>query len=237
MDIASFQTPSSGAPTPASFMPLFTDENSRWAAVRSRDISADGTFVYGVRSTKIYCRPICKARLARRANVTFYDSIHEARDAGFRACKRCKPDAEGFMPEETAVYKIREFMNKGGDVSGTSRMSLGDMARATGLSKWHFHRVFKRCVGMTPVEYARMRRTGTASLDVAALAHQPPGPAESAEWLHHLDANYQDLVALWTHGPATMCSAAVDVRVDEGEPGLAWTDFLAWPDEDSQSPR
>jgi methylphosphotriester-DNA--protein-cysteine methyltransferase len=212
-------------------MPLpFTEESSRWAAVQSRDIDADGFFVYGVRSTRIYCRPICKARLARRANVTFYNSVYEARDAGFRACKRCKPDAEGFMPEEMAVRKIREFVANSGDVGGSARMSLGDMARRTGLSKWHFHRVFKKCVGMTPTEYARMRRGRTTLLDATSTG-QSPASAESTEWLDHLDTDYQDLVALLTDEPANVCSNAVDMGVDENKPDSAWTDFLAWPDE------
>ena len=91
-------------------MSNYEDDDSRWAAVQSRDPAADRAFVYGVRTTKIYCRPICKARLARRSNVTFYRSPQEAQDAGFRACKRCKPELPTTMPEEDAVRKIREFV-------------------------------------------------------------------------------------------------------------------------------
>ncbi|POR34027.1 Bifunctional transcriptional activator/DNA repair enzyme Ada, partial [Tolypocladium paradoxum] len=74
-------------PPPHSF---FADDDSRWQAVRARDVVADGFFVYAVRTTKVYCRPICKARLARRANVRFYATGGEAAAAGFRACKRCR---------------------------------------------------------------------------------------------------------------------------------------------------
>lgn len=154
----------------------YQDDESRWEAVRTRNIHADGFFFYGVRSTRIYCRPGCKARLARRANVYFYASATEAQAAGFRACKRCKPEVVGFMPEEKAVRRIREFVNDaaasaastndigtGGDGSGVGgwtgqSMSLASMAKEAGLSKWHFHRVFKKCTGKTPVEYLRLMR-------------------------------------------------------------------------------
>lgn len=144
---------------------LYQDDESRWQAVRTRNVHADGIFFYGVRSTRIYCRPACKARLARRANVSFYADAAAAQAAGFRACKRCKPEVVGFMPEERAVRMIREFViaasaastTTGGD--GTAQgMSLARMAKEVGLSKWHFHRVFKKCVGVTPVEYVRMMR-------------------------------------------------------------------------------
>nr|CEG05666.1 unnamed protein product [Fusarium clavum] len=85
----------------------FDDDTSRWDAVTSRNTNADGLFVYAVRTTKIFCRPICKARLPRRANVSFFANGHEAQQAGFRACKRCKPEVAGAMPEEAAVRKIR----------------------------------------------------------------------------------------------------------------------------------
>jgi methylphosphotriester-DNA--protein-cysteine methyltransferase len=149
---------------------LFQDDEARWQAIRTRNTNADGFFVYGVRSTKIYCRPACKARLARRANVSFYDDALAAQAAGFRACKRCKPQVLGFMPEDKAVTRIREFVRtraadestaaaaRGGGAPGAERMSLAKMANEVGLSKWHFHRVFKKCVGVTPVEYLRLQR-------------------------------------------------------------------------------
>ncbi|KAK1247228.1 hypothetical protein MKX07_002137 [Trichoderma sp. CBMAI-0711] len=155
-------------------IPLFLDDDSKWRAVQSRDAAADGFFVYGVRTTKVFCRPICKARLARRANVRFYATGDEAKENGFRACKRCKPEVLGLMPEEQAVQKIRAFVRhrqaaSGGDQDvGDMRMSLSQMAKKTGLSKWHFHRVFKKCVGITPVEYLRMLRDGAVSLSPGA---------------------------------------------------------------------
>ncbi|KAL7901825.1 hypothetical protein HDV63DRAFT_51711 [Trichoderma sp. SZMC 28014] len=143
---------------PALQMPLFSDDDTKWQAVQSRDPSADGFFVYGVRTTKVFCRPTCKARLARRANVRFYATTDEAKNNGFRACKRCKPEVLGLMPEEAAVQKIRAFVRD--HQPGTQ--SLSQMAKKTGLSKWHFHRVFKKCVGVTPVEYLKRLRDDPA---------------------------------------------------------------------------
>ncbi|RGP79585.1 family transcriptional regulator [Fusarium longipes] len=141
---------------------LYDNDMSRWDAVTSRDTNADGFFVYAVRTTKIFCRPICKARLPRRANVSFFTYGHEAQQAGFRACKRCKPEVAGFMPEENAVRKIRAFVQQHEEkqTDAEVRLSLGQMARQTGLSKWHFHRVFKKWVGVTPTEYLRIQRQG-----------------------------------------------------------------------------
>ena len=146
----------------------YDNEETRWQAVQTRNNLADGFFVYAVRSTKIYCRPICKARLARRANVRFYDTPELARQDGFRACKRCKPDELGLMPEDMAVRKIRAFVAARAARGGEGRLSLGDMARRTGMSKWHFHRVFKRCVGVTPVEYASMCRQTDSPVSISS---------------------------------------------------------------------
>jgi AraC family transcriptional regulator, regulatory protein of adaptative response / methylated-DNA-[protein]-cysteine methyltransferase len=77
-------------------MNILTDE-ARWAAVVGRDAAADGQFFYSVRTTGVYCRPSCKARPALRKNVGFHASCAEAEQAGFRACKRCKPSAAAGM--------------------------------------------------------------------------------------------------------------------------------------------
>ncbi len=68
-------------------------EDRRWAAVTARDAAGDGSFVYGVKTTGVYCRPSCAGR-PKRENVSFHDTVEDARAAGLRACKRCKPDCE-----------------------------------------------------------------------------------------------------------------------------------------------
>jgi methylphosphotriester-DNA--protein-cysteine methyltransferase len=156
---------------------MWKSDASRWAAVKNRDPTADGYFVYAVRTTKVYCRPVCKARLARRANVSFFALPEDAAKAGFRPCKRCKPDARGEMPEERAVQKIRALIREEPgcspspsslpltprDTGSTNTPEpdpgrLADLARQTGISKWHFHRVFKNVAGVTPAEFLRQRR-------------------------------------------------------------------------------
>ncbi|KAB5563411.1 metal binding domain of Ada-domain-containing protein, partial [Coniochaeta sp. 2T2.1] len=122
-----------------------------WKAVKEKDASADGNFVYAVRTTKIYCRPVCRARLPREANVAFYDTAAEAERAGYRSCKRCKPDLAGQVPENHAVRRVRAMVAK--EFPSNGGLGLAEMARQAGLSKWHFHRVFKEVTSMTPTEY------------------------------------------------------------------------------------
>src|SRR5262245_20961663 len=73
----------------------YTTDEERWNAVVRRDRSADGFFYYSVRTTGAYCRPSCAARLALRKNVAFHKTRDDAQRAGFRPCKRCKPDQGG----------------------------------------------------------------------------------------------------------------------------------------------
>ncbi|KAI1142047.1 metal binding domain of Ada-domain-containing protein [Hypoxylon sp. FL0543] len=144
----------------------YITDPSRWKAVHARDPSADGRFVYAVKTTKIYCRPVCKARRARRDNVSFYARCQDAENAGFRPCKRCKPEARGGMPEEAAVTRVRSLVEQnlwklttepdGQTEYDTDR--TGDLAQKAQVSKWHFHRVFKEMTGMTPAEYTGQQR-------------------------------------------------------------------------------
>ena len=71
------------------------DDDARWTALRCRDRGADGSFVYSVRTTGVFCRPSCPSRPALRENVAFHASCADAVRAGFRACLRCRPDAAG----------------------------------------------------------------------------------------------------------------------------------------------
>lgn len=131
-------------------------EAARWRAVVARDPRADGTFVYAVRSTGVYCRPTCGSRRPRRDRVRFYDAPADAERDGFRACRRCRPDA---APSDVWIEKIRRACVYLANVDG--RVSLGVLARRLGGSPYHLQRTFKRLVGLTPREYAeacRLRR-------------------------------------------------------------------------------
>lgn len=121
----------------------------RWAAITARDRAFDGQFYYSVRTTGIYCRPSCGARLAHPKNVAFHVSIEAARAAGFRACRRCRPDAESADAERNA--RVLEACRR--IEAAEDSPSLSDLAAGAGLSPHHFHRVFKAVTGVTPREY------------------------------------------------------------------------------------
>jgi AraC family transcriptional regulator, regulatory protein of adaptative response / methylated-DNA-[protein]-cysteine methyltransferase len=129
-------------------------DDSRWAAVVARDKAADGTFVTAVRTTGIYCRPSCTARRPLRENVSFHESNEEAEAAGFRACKRCKPNAPAGEGEHTA--KIAEACRMI-EIAETPP-KLDELAMSAGMSPYHFHRVFKAVTGVTPKAYAVAHR-------------------------------------------------------------------------------
>jgi len=129
-------------------------DDGRWAAVVARDKAADGTFVTAVRTTGIYCRPSCTARRPLRENVSFYESNEEAEAAGFRACKRCKPNAPAGEGEHTA--KIAEACRMI-EIAETPP-KLDELAMSAGMSPYHFHRVFKAVTGVTPKAYAVAHR-------------------------------------------------------------------------------
>ncbi|KAL3488924.1 metal binding domain of Ada-domain-containing protein [Aspergillus germanicus] len=145
---------------------------ARWQAVVARDASATG-FVYAVITTKIYCRPSCSARLARRANVEFYDTPAQAERAGFRACKRCKPESlkpavnPQFVSVQRACRTIRE------DISAGRKPTLGRIAGEAGLTPSHFHRVFKRLMGVTPGKFAEgvlaERSNASSGVDIVGV--------------------------------------------------------------------
>lgn len=129
-------------------------DEARWTAVLARDASADGTFVLGVKTTGIYCRPSCPARKPLRKNVSFYATCSAAEAAGFRPCKRCKPrDAspqQGNADRVAAACRLIE--------SAETPPDLDTLARHAGLSPHHFHRVFKAATGLTPKAYAVAQR-------------------------------------------------------------------------------
>ena len=145
-------------------MPTFETEASRWIAVQSRDPSADGKFVYCVKTTGIYCRPVCKARIARRSNVTFHVSSDVAKADGFRPCLRCKPELERYDPQSKMISKACAIMQA--NASQGKGTTLGDLAAEVGLAQSHFHRVFKSVMGVTPKAHtAALLRKARATME------------------------------------------------------------------------
>lgn len=141
-------------PTPALSPPALPDDEACWAAVIARDPRADDSFVYAVRTTGVYCRPSCPSRLARRENVRFFGSCAAAAAAGFRACKRCQPDrAAPRSAQLEAIAAACRLLE-----TSETPPTLATLAAAAGLSRFHFHRVFKACTGVTPKAYADQAR-------------------------------------------------------------------------------
>jgi AraC family transcriptional regulator of adaptative response/methylated-DNA-[protein]-cysteine methyltransferase len=132
----------------------YLTDQARWDALIHREKSAADSFVYSVKTTGVYCRPTCPARLARRENVAFYATPNEAERAGFRACKRCKPNDPSAQGEHAAmVAKACKLI-----VDAEEPLSLEALAEAIRMSPWHFHRVFKSMTGLTPKAYAAAHR-------------------------------------------------------------------------------
>ena len=131
-----------------------TERDPRWRAVAARDRAADGKFVYGVRTTGIYCRPSCPSRRPKRENVGFFPTCKAAERAGFRPCMRCKPDEAGREEMHAAVVAAACRAIEAEDGSP----ALERLARGAEMSPFHFHRLFKSITGVTPGAYAAAHR-------------------------------------------------------------------------------
>ncbi|WP_430912694.1 bifunctional DNA-binding transcriptional regulator/O6-methylguanine-DNA methyltransferase Ada [Methylobacterium sp. sgz302541] len=140
------------APAPES---AFATEAARRAALAARDRRADGLFVYAVRTTGVYCRPSCAARPARPENVGFHPTCEAAEAAGFRPCLRCRPNEPSREERQAqALARACRLIEE-----AETPPPLADLARAAGMSAFHFHRVFKAATGVTPRAYAAARRS------------------------------------------------------------------------------
>ncbi len=215
------------------------DEAARWAALRARDPQADGAFVYGVRTTGVYCRPSCPSRPARPENVSFHLSCEAAEAAGFRPCRRCRPDAAGQGERDAAaVARACRLID-----AAETAPDLDALAAEAGLSRFHFHRVFRRVTGVTPRAYAAARLAGrvadglreapsvTAALYEAGYNSPSRFYAAASARLGMSPAAYRDggartairfavgpcslgsvLVAATERGSARSCSATIPTR-------------------------
>lgn len=124
--------------------------DARWKALAARDSAADGTFVYGVTSTGIYCRPTCPSRRPRADRVRFFDSGAAARQAGFRPCKRCKPDqVDVGVPGMDAIRRVSAYLAAHAD----QPVTLAALGRVASMSPHHLQRRFKALVGVSPRQF------------------------------------------------------------------------------------
>lgn len=130
-----------------------------WEAVCARDGEQDGSFVFAVVTTGVYCRPSCPARRPLRRNVRFFALGREAESAGFRPCKRCRPnEISKAQRDAAAVAEACRALE-----AAETPPALADLAHGAGLSPYHFHRIFKAHTGLTPKAYGEAARARRAS--------------------------------------------------------------------------
>ncbi len=126
-----------------------TNDDAKWRAVLARDVRFDDAFVYGVRTTRVYCRASCPSKRPKRENVRFFANAGEAERAGLRACKRCSA-------RDATMIRLCRFIESHLE----DRLTLDALAREAGLSPYHVQRRFRREIGLSPRGYAdacRMR--------------------------------------------------------------------------------
>jgi AraC family transcriptional regulator, regulatory protein of adaptative response / methylated-DNA-[protein]-cysteine methyltransferase len=130
-------------------------DDVRWRSVLRRDRRADGKFFFGVATTGVYCRPSCSARRPHRETVRFFETAAEAEKAGFRACRRCHPTRPSLTQRQAALVAAAcRSIETAEELPG-----LGTLAKTAGMSRFHFHRLFKTATGMTPKAYAMGSRS------------------------------------------------------------------------------
>lgn len=160
--------------SPHAIVPSTADDALRWAQVQARDRAADGRFFYAVTSTRVFCRPSCPSRRPRKDRVRFFDTPAAALDAGFRACRRCRPTDAAVAPIDRAIERLAGYLEKHADET-ISLSRLGALAR---VSPSHLQRRFKRALGVSPREYqaacrARLfRQELRAGRDVAGAIYE-----------------------------------------------------------------
>ena len=130
-----------------------TTDDARYHAVVTRDPSLDGVFYYAVRTTGVFCKPSCGARPPKRENVSFYGTVDAARAAGFRACKRCRPEQLGADLHTEVVTAVCMMIDDAVSADHTVP-TLDELATRSGYSSFHLHRLFKKATGLTPKAYA-----------------------------------------------------------------------------------
>ncbi|MBZ0266871.1 helix-turn-helix domain-containing protein, partial [bacterium] len=135
-----------------------THDDHRYGALKSRDPRFDGRFFVGVTSTGVYCRPICPARTPKRENTRFYRCAAAAESAGFRPCRRCRPETAPGTPAwegtSTTVSRALRLIWQGALDEG----GVDDLAERLGVGSRHLRRLFDRHLGASPLAVAHTRR-------------------------------------------------------------------------------
>jgi AraC family transcriptional regulator, regulatory protein of adaptative response / methylated-DNA-[protein]-cysteine methyltransferase len=136
-------------------------ETKLWNAVVARDPSGTGEFVYAVKTTGVYCRPTCSSRRPLRKNVEFFATTAEAREHGYRACKRCRPDDVAGIRSASPINAVVHELARQIDANPEHPFRLAQLAQRAGYSPFHLQRNFKAIIGSTPKEYQTAARLRT----------------------------------------------------------------------------
>jgi AraC family transcriptional regulator, regulatory protein of adaptative response / methylated-DNA-[protein]-cysteine methyltransferase len=170
----------------------------RWRAVETRDATMSGCFVYAVTSTKIFCRPNCGSRRALRRNVEFFATVGEAVGAGYRPCRRCRP--EELRESDPSMAAVIESCRR---LESTSEVSLTAIAAELGYSERHLRRRFHEVIGVSASVYARAYKSERVRANLRAGA-----PVTSAVF----DAGYGSVRAFYEHGAPALGMAPARYR-------------------------
>ena len=195
----------SGTSAPVSKIPgVFAGK--AWQQVLARDHSADGQFVYAVKSTRIFCRPSCPSRRPTRKSVTFFPSPMLAEAAGYRACKRCQPTLAEPRPDPhaEALGTVTAYLKE----HATERTTLDQVARATGVPRLTILRGFKRVLGVTPAQFAREQRLAAFKDRLKPSAQKTSARVTDAIY----DAGFGSSSRLYEGSPATLGMRPAELR-------------------------
>lgn len=216
----------------------------RWKAITQRDPKAHGSFFYGVKTTRIYCRPTCTARVARRANVVYFDTPAQARLDGFRPCTKCKPDDATFLGQREEIV-MRTLGLLRDDVGGAKfEGGLKALAQEVGVTPSYLCRVFKIVMGCTLGQYCKQFEEVSVVVHEAAALSSPtisnrsgpgaPGEPSKAgeatanppESVEHCRANSHDHCA----PPSRDCSPSFGMDMSLNFDDWLWSEELVHKD-------
>jgi AraC family transcriptional regulator of adaptative response/methylated-DNA-[protein]-cysteine methyltransferase len=173
-------------------------DDVRWRAVERRDVTMSGCFVYAVTSTKVFCRPNCGSRRALRRNVEFFATSEDAVEAGYRPCRRCRPEeAEESDPTVAAVVEACRRFERAGDPSFSA------IAAELGYSERHLRRRFQEIIGVSAGVYSRAYKAERVKASLRGGS-----PVTSAVF----DAGYGSVRAFYEHGAPALGMTPVKYR-------------------------
>jgi AraC family transcriptional regulator of adaptative response/methylated-DNA-[protein]-cysteine methyltransferase len=133
---------------------MTNEKAEKWRAVLQNDRSYDGKFYYAVKSTGIFCRPSCKSKAPLETNVEYFDTARAAMDAGYRPCKRCRPDLIDYQPIRDMACRVKTVI----DSFYSKKIRLREELNKIGMSHHRMTEIFKEQYGVTPAEYAARLR-------------------------------------------------------------------------------